>query len=195
MKNMSNIKDISTLIYVALIAIFTSCSVSESNKTNNKAQTQSSDYIKYVGPNNVSDFDNRYKNECTRNLCILQESPTMLPVQKNDGQPICVIPQYERQALISVNFDRDNNFVGANCEISKSEYDKVSAYYGTNNIFNEYLNQRDVYEDFVTWKTSFGFITTYKELIRRASNGETIYSYHLYIGKKEHPNYSEYLKR
>ncbi|MFZ6730626.1 hypothetical protein ACO0LG_01705 [Undibacterium sp. Ji42W] len=185
-------------IQVLAILSFTLSGCSGTNDNSSKESSakvkKQVDYAIYDGPNNSSDFEGKYHNNCTSSICVLEISPDNSPLKKNGGTPICLIPKYESKAVLSVAFDRDSNFIGVSCQISESDYADISSYYGINNIYNKYLDQRGVYEDFRNWKTSSGFITSYKELIGRGNDGRIGYSYNVYVGIKEHPHFSEFVK-
>lgn len=147
---------------------------------------QDHDYAVYAGPASASEFKERYGGSISQTL------PESAPLKKGSGDPICKIAQYESKATAAAHFGRDGRVEGVNCEISKSDFDAIERHYGRKNIHNKYLNQRS-YENFVTWRTKTGFITTYTEILGRAPSGATLVSYHLYLGEVEHPYYSEYV--
>jgi hypothetical protein len=191
---MKTTKTTTAAFLIATAFISSGCTKSESTTTEVAEVQKSFDYAAYDGPNNISDFDGKYNNHCTTSLCLLEDSPSNIPIKKHDGTSICAIPQYESKALLTAYFSRDGNFIGAGCQISALDYNNISSHYGTNKTYNRYLDQRGVFEDFKNWKTSNGFITTYKELIGRGKDGGVVYVYNLYVGNNEHPRYSEYVK-
>lgn len=131
---------------------------------------------------------------CSPSICVFQALPEAAPLKRVTGEPLCKVPQYESQAVINAFFSNEDVFEGADCEISSSDYEEISARYGRENVLRAYLNQR-VYEDFRTWRTKQGFVTTYVEVQGRAPDGGILRTYRLFAGPVERRHYSEFVSR
>lgn len=150
------------------------------------------DFAMYDGPDDPAGFAAKYKGHCSGGSCIIETQPLTAPLKKADGEPLCAVGKYERQAVVTAHFGRDDRFQGAGCMIGGADYDEIRDRYGRGNVHKRYINQRGVLEDFLTWKTKDGFITTYREILGRAPSGGVLVSYHVYVGPAEHRYYSEY---
>ena len=150
------------------------------------------DYVSYSGGDNIKEFNLKYGKQCgTQFACLLEGASSDTPLKKYDGKNLCINGRYEYNSVSKYYFDMDGYFVGAVCEVSESDYYDVGRFYNSSDFYKKYSNQRGVLEDFKTWRTDYGFVTTFKELIGRTSSGIG-YQYYIYFGKKEHPHYSQY---
>jgi len=150
------------------------------------------DFAIYDGPDDPASFAAKYKGHCSGGLCIIEAQPLDAPLKKANGEPLCAIGRYAWQTVVTAHFSREGRFQGAGCMIGGDDYAAIRDRYGRGNVYKRYLNQRGVYEDFLTWKTKDGFITTYQEILGRSPSGGVLVSYHVYLGPVEHRHYSEY---
>lgn len=162
----------------------------EQHEYKNKASTTKLE-IAYDGPISLPEFNQLFGGGCSSGTCIVETTPDTAPLKKSTKESICIAAKYERNAIFTAYFSREN-IEGALCEISKADYESIITSYGSENIHNKYLNQRSR-EDFLTWKTSNGYITTFKEILGRDPNGNTMFSYYVYTGSVEHRHYSKYI--
>jgi len=178
-----------------LALLLSACDQSQSTSDQTisvQSERKVTDYVIYDGPTGEQQFSATYDAYCSSGTCIGELYPESAPIKKADGASLCAPPEHSRQVILTAYFSRDERFHGASCRISESDFDAVVRHLGRYDTFKKYLDQH-VFEDFLTWRTTAGYVTTYKEIERRAPNGGVIYSYHVYTGPDEHPHYAEYV--
>lgn len=150
------------------------------------------DYVSYDVAMDPKEIAKRTGSPCAMNMCVFQAYPKEAPLKKHNGTELCILPEYESQSVLQGYFNRDDKLVGMGCTISREDYDSIASRYRSQAV-TRYLNQRGVFEDFRTYQTRTGFITTYTEIMGSAPNGDVKYTYHVYVGPEQHPHYSEYV--
>lgn len=180
------------IYFVALLIILNGCNSQNNTEPKFEAEGNSaviSDYVAYYGPINEVDIKNTFKEECSE-ICVLSSNPDIVPLKKLDKTPICI------DSSLFITFQlyltRQGDTIGAECQINKEDYDKISNHYKINNIYKQYANQREIFDQFRTWKSHNGFVTTYREIDTPDRNDNNTYRYKLYVGKNEHPYRSKY---
>lgn len=123
---------------------------------------------------------------------VIQTAPDRAPLRRADGTSLCIVPRYERHAVVVGFIAEQDYFLGAECEVSPEEYKSIRSHYGTKASAIEYLDQRGVYEEFKTWATTHGYVTTFRELLGRGRDGQVMYAHRVYAGMVERPHYSDY---
>lgn len=185
-------------LFLLTLLLFSGCERASTSTSRNQPtaiaikEEKISDYAKYNGPKNDIEIKSKYNEECNDKSCLISTSPELTPIVKSDNSPICISDSLS--ILFHIYLNREGNTIGAECRIGKDNYDGIVKQNKSINVYKEYANQRDIFEDFKTWKTDYGYLTTYREITVPDSRGNIIYAYNLYIGKEEHPYRSRFLK-
>lgn len=139
-----------------------------------------------------SEIEKFYGTKCESRSCIVESDPSLAPLTKPKGIPLCKVADYESKAISTLYFSKDGTFVGSSCNINEYDYQHIIATLDVEKVHKRYLDQMGVLDLFQVWKSKAGYITTYRESVRRNPNGGIVYNYYLYVGFEEIPNYSQY---
>lgn len=120
------------------------------------------DFVTYDVAIDPKEITQKTGSPCAMSMCVFEATSKEAPMKKHDGSDLCVLPESESQAILEAYFNKDDKLLGIECTVSREDYDAIAIQY-RRRTFNRYLNQRDVFEDFRTYRTQKGFITTYIE--------------------------------